>query len=234
VLPVPDDVKPDQAKTLRRDFVDRVDQISAPRFHEFWEMDPCDDSKNEQEWERDLSVHGSGFLGMDMGGGDTGEMSKFKPGKEMGLTVDPEFKEGEQKFSMATAADAADLAAWLKRKGYSSPDGVNQAVAPYAKAGMNFLVAEVDTKKVELVGGSRAIVSPIRFSTNKPIDVDSTLGLLNLGDEQELFVYVIHPDQRFEVKNYPNAFPPTNIEVDFKVKERMGEFYAGLHDAMLK
>src|SRR5512139_3915428 len=62
VMPVPSDVKADQVKSLRRDFVDRVDQLGAPKFHEFWEMDPCDQDKNEQEWERDLSVSGSGFL----------------------------------------------------------------------------------------------------------------------------------------------------------------------------
>jgi len=235
VLPVPDDVKAEDARTLRRDFVDRVDQISAPRFHEFWEMDPCEEGKREQEWERDLSVHGSGFLGMDMGSGaDDAATSMFKPGKEMLLAVDPDFKTGEQKFTLVSGADATDITGWLKRKGYTAPDGTNQAAEPYAKAGMSFLVAEVDSKKVELVGADRAIVSPIRYSTNKPVDVYSTLGLLNLGDAQELFVYVIHPDHRFEVKNYPNAFPPTNIEVDFKVKERMGEFYAGVHDFMRK
>ncbi|HEX7671992.1 MAG TPA: DUF2330 domain-containing protein [Polyangiaceae bacterium] len=235
VLPVPDDVKLADVHTLRRDFVDRVDQISAPRFHEFWEMDPCDDSKNEQEWERDLSVHGGGFLGMDLsGGGGGGETVAFKPGKEMGLAVDPEFKEGEQKFSLVSAADAADIAGWLKGKGYTAPEGANQAVASYVKAGMGMLVAEVDVKKVELVGGDRAIVSPIRYSSDKFTNVDSTLGLLNLNGKQELVVYVIAPDQRYEVKNYPNVFPPTNIEVDFKVKERVGEYYAGLHDLLLQ
>lgn len=233
VMPVPDDVKVDQVRTLRRDFVDRVDQISAPRFHEFWEMDPCEEGKNEQEWERDLSVHGGGFLGMDFSGGE-GEGPKFKPSKEMGLTVDPDFKEGDEKYQLVSAADGADIAGYLKKKGYNSPDGANAAVAPYVKAGMSLLVTEVDTKKVELVGGDRAIVSPIRYATSKPVKVASTLGLLNLGDKQELFVYVLHPEQRFEVKNYANAFPPTNLEVDFKVKERMGEFYAGLHDMMLK
>jgi hypothetical protein len=234
VLPVPDDVKPDEARTLRRDFVDRVDQLSAPRFHEFWEMDPCEEGKQIQEWERDLSVHGGGFLGMDMGGGggDTTTVT-FKPGKEMALNVDTDFKTGDETFSLASASDAADLAGWLKKKGYSSPDGLNAAVANYAKAGMSFLVAEVDPKKIELVGGDRAIVSPIRYSTNKPVDVYSTLGLLNLGDKQELFVYVLSPDHRFEVKNYPNAFPPTNVEVDIKAKERLAELYAGVHDVML-
>jgi MYXO-CTERM domain-containing protein len=236
VMPVPDDVKAEQVRTLRREFVDRVDQISAPRFHEFWEMDPCLDEKNEQEWERDLSVHGGGFLGngMDFGGGEGGEAPKFKPGKEMSLTVDPAFKEGEQKFTIVPAAEALDIAGWLKRKGFTAPDGANEAAAPYVKAGMGMLVTEVDTRKVELVGSDRAIVSPIRYSTGKPVNVDSTLGLLNSAGKQDLFVYVIAAGQRFEVKNYPHTFPPTNVEIDFKAKERMGEFYAGLHDAMLK
>jgi hypothetical protein len=233
VLPVPDDVKAPLVRTLRRDFVDRVDQISAPRFHEFWEMDPCEEGKPEQEWERDLSVKGGGFLGMDFGA-TTGEVTKFKPGKEMGLTVVPDFKEGEQKFWVVPSSDAADIAGWLKQKGYTAPDGANQAVAAYVKNGMSFLVAEVDTKKVELIGGDRAVVSPIRYATQKPVDVDSTLGLLNAGEKQDLYVYVIAPQERYEVKNYPNVFPPTNIEVDFKVKERVGEFYAALHDVLLK
>lgn len=232
VIPVPDDVKADQVKTMKRDFVERIDQITAPRFHEFWEMDPCDPAGQQQEWERDLSVHGGGFLGTDMNfAGD--QPSAFKPGKEMALDVTPEFKEGEQVPSIISPSDAADAEGWLKRKGYSSPEGTNAAVAPYAKAGMALLVVEVDTKKMELLGGDRAIVSPIRYSTEKPVNVASTLGLLNAGDKQELYIYVLHPDQRFEVKNYPNVFPPTNVEVDFKVKERMGEFYAALHDLLL-
>jgi hypothetical protein len=35
------------------------------------------------------------------------------------------------------------------------------------------------------------------------------------------------------VSGYPNVFPPTNLRVDFAVKERIGEFYAALHDEIL-
>jgi MYXO-CTERM domain-containing protein len=234
VMPVPDDVKVADVRTLRRDFVDRIDQLSAPRFHEFWEMDPCEEGKQDQEWERDLTVHGGGFLGMDFSGGEGGEAPKFKPSKEMSLTVDPDFKEGDEKFTLVPAAQAADIAGYLKGKGFTAPDGANAAVSQYVKAGMSMLITEIDTKKIELVGGDRAIISPIRYFTSKPVNVPSTLGLLNLGDKQELYVYVIDPEQRYEVKNYANAFPPTNLEVDFKVKERMGEFYAALHDLLLE
>jgi MYXO-CTERM domain-containing protein len=54
--------------------------------------------------------------------------------------------------------------------------------------------------------------------------------LLNANGKQELIVYVLDPEQRYESKNYNNLFPPTNIEVDFAVKERIGEFYAALQD----
>src|SRR5687767_1712558 len=42
VLPVPADVALSDVKTLKRDAVDHLDEISAPRFHEFWEKDPCE------------------------------------------------------------------------------------------------------------------------------------------------------------------------------------------------
>src|SRR5690606_5860391 len=57
-------------------------------------------------------------------------------------------------------------------------------------------------------------------------------GQLNSPGKQELLVYVLS-DGRYEVKNYQNQFAPTNVAVDFVVKERMGEFYTALHDIIL-
>jgi hypothetical protein len=95
------------------------------------------------------------------------------------------------------------------------------------------LVADVATSKVELAGARRALLSPIRFATRLPYSLPSTLGLLSAGGQQELLLYVLHPTDRFEVANYPTVFPPTNVNVDPSVKERLGDFYAGVHDALL-
>ena len=59
------------------------------------------------------------------------------------------------------------------------------------------------------------------------------LGLHSLAKKQELLIYVLDEENRYEAKNYSNVYPPTNLTVDFVVKERMGEFYAGLHDMLL-
>lgn len=229
VLPVPEDVELGDVRTLKRDAVDHLDEISAPRFHEFWEKDPCEPGEAQQEWERDLRVKddAANFLGgglPDMSGGQ-----KLPP--EMLLDFDPLFKDGEYTFSMVPKGQSVQ--AFLQKKGLAVPSKAAAAASKYEARGMQMLVGEVTTSKVELGGARRALLSPIRFSTRQPYVLPSTLGLANSAGEQELIVYVLHPDKRFEVKNYKNVYPPTNINVDMTVKERMGEFYAGVHDALL-
>lgn len=223
VLLVPADVTLENTTTLKREFIDRVDQVSAPRFHEFWEQDPCDPSPAQQEWERVLKVQGGGFLG---GGSITGGK---KVAKELFLDVEAKQKEGEYKFTLLEPGQS--VTGWLTGKGYKSPNGAEEAVKPYLDKGMRALVAEVDPKRIELVGGDRAQLSPIRYSTEQPFDtIVAKPGVLDSPGKQELVIYILDPEQRYEVKNYKTIYPPTNVAVDFVVKERMGEFYSALND----
>ncbi|HET9958852.1 MAG TPA: DUF2330 domain-containing protein [Polyangiaceae bacterium] len=227
VMLVPEDVTVDGVTTLKREFVDRVDALSAPRFHEFWEQDPCDTTPAQQEWERSLKVEGGGFLG----GGPVNQGKKVA--KELFLDVQAKQKEGEYKFTVLDAKQ--DAMGWLSSHGYKSPNGAGAAIQPYVEKGMKVLVAEVDPKRIELVGGDRAQLSPVRYFTTKPFDtIVAKPGLLNSPGKQELVLYVIDPEARYEAKNYKTMFPPTNVAVDFAVKERMGEFYAALHDIILE
>lgn len=232
VMPVPDDVTEESVKVIKRNFVDRVDEISAPRFHEYWEKDPCEPGKAEQIWEIDLTAKSdTNFLGIQM---PTGDAPKRKVAKELRLNVEAQYKQGEHHLHVLTPdSGAKDVVGWLEGKGYTAPEGAKAAIQKYVDRGMNVLVSEVDEKQVELVSGSRAILSPLRIATHKEVVIPSTLGTLNSGGMQELYVYVLAPKRRMGPKGYETVYPPTNISVDFKVKERMGEFYAGLHDLML-
>ena len=225
VLVVPADVTADHVTTLKREYVDRLDGISAPRFHEYWEQDPCDPGPTEQEWQRNMKADSSSAF---LGGGDMPQSTQ-KVAKELSLDVQAKQKEGEYSFTLLAKDES--VAGLLKSKGYSVPTGAEQAILPYVQAGMRLVVAQVDTKRIELVGGDRAQLSPIRFWTEQPYTkVPDRVGLINAGGKQELIVYVLDPEQRYESKNYKNLFPPTNVEVDFAVKERIGEFYAALQD----
>jgi hypothetical protein len=227
-LAVPPDVAADHVVTLKREFVDHVDTLSAPRFHEFWEQDPCDQGPTEQEWQRNLKVSGSGFLG----GPDPTQGAQRKVAPELSLDIVPKTKEGEYKITVLAAGQSP--LAWLKEKGYAAPAGADAAIAPYSN--LAWVMAEVDTRRIELVGGDRAQLSPIRFFTEQPYDtLPSRVGLLNAPekDMQEIIFYAFDPENRYEFGNYQNVTPPTNIEVDFEVKERMGEFYNSLYDTIL-
>lgn len=229
VFPVPADVKLRDVKTLKRDAVDHLDEITSPRFHEYWEMDACAPGEAKQEWQRDLSVKAGAdsFLGAGMP--DLG--STTKQAAELRLDVKAHFKQGEYKFSLV--ASPKKVASLLTRKGLRMPRGVKASLGQYAQQGMKFLVAQVNADKVELAGSRRALLSPIRFATKLPYTITSTLGQANSPGHQELVVYVLHPTERFEVNGFSNAYPPTNITVDTSIKERLGDFYAGMHDALL-
>lgn len=229
VLPVPADVRLADVKALKRDAVDHLDEISAPRFHEFWEMDPCEPGEAEQEWERDLKVKSSADNFLGGGLPDTSGGNKLPP--EMLLDVTPQFKEGEYSFSFVPKKQT--LEAYLSKKGLTVPAGAKARLAAFAGTDTQFLVAEVSPTKVELTGARRALLSPIRFATRQPYTVPSTLGVANSPGQQELILYVLDPERRYEVANYPNVYPPTNAKVDLSVKERLGDFYAGVHDALL-
>jgi MYXO-CTERM domain-containing protein len=231
VLAVPADVTIERVAPLKREFIDRVEKMTAPRFHEWWEMNPCEPGRAEQEWERSLAAQSdTAFLGgaTPAGGGSQ------KVAKELFLDVQAKTKDAAE-YTFSLIAPDQDAAAALKEKGYILSPEALAAVKPYRDAGMQLLVADIDPNRIELIGGDRAILSPLRYWSETSIDkLPVRLSLLSSPGMQELFVYVFHPDSRYHAKNYENVFPPTNVKVDYVVKERMGEFYAGIHDIILK
>ncbi len=231
VLVVPGDVEIDRVRTLKREFVDRLESLTAPRFHEFWEMDPCEPGKPEQYWEQSVKASAATDF---LGGPKIGDPTK-KVAKELFIPTDADIKQGEYTFSLLSEDEAKDVPGYLAGKGYKAPAGAAAALKPYLAAGMKVLVAEVDEKRIELAGGDFAILSPIRFWSEKKIStLPLKLGLLSAEGKQEIFVYTLDPNTRYAVKNYDNIFAPTNLTVDFKSKERMGELYAAMHDLSLE
>ncbi len=238
IVAVPKDVAPDHVSTLKREFIDRVSRVSAPKFAEFWEMDPCDTEELEQDWERDLTAKANtGFLGVMQT-----EPTK-KVAKELLLDMKAKTKEGEYKETFLGSAE--ELKTWLKGKEYSLPAGGEQSLATYEGQGYKFLALDVDVNRVELVGGDRAQLSPIRYWTAEDIkSLPTRFGLPSAAKEQEMFIYTLIPEQRYQVTNYPTLPIPTNLRVvneyeekpgsKFNLKEKIGEFYGALHDRFLQ
>ncbi len=238
VIPVPKDVTTERVHTLKRDYIDHLDKMTAPRFHRFWEKDPCETGKAQQEWERDLSASAkTDFLGRPNMG------NKKKVPKELLVTTEPEYKGTSAEFAFSVVPEEENVVEFLETKGFKVDADTKKAVAAVGDSG--WLVAEVTPNKLELIAGGRAQLSPIMFWTETPLTkLHTRLGLLNVKGMQDMVVYVFDEKRRYEVKNYDNVFPPTNLqtaeiempdeEPKIYVNERTTELYAALHDALLK
>lgn len=237
ILAVPGDVTKDRVSTLNRKYADQLKLLSAPKFAEFWEMDPCSKEEVEQDWERDLSTKGkTNFLGAP----DLGPTKKVE--KEMLLKVEASTKAGEYKETFI--GNAEELRAWLKKKEYELPAGGDKSIDDYESRGYQFLALDVDTNRVELIGSDRASLSPIRFYTEDDVTkLPTRFGLPSAAKQQEMILYTLVPDQRIQVTNYPTKAAPTNLSVTneyvesadkkYNLKEKMPEFYAALFDSFV-
>src|SRR5207248_4241965 len=118
---------------------------------------------------------------------------------------------------------------------YKIPPGAADALAPYVREQMKFFVAKVDISKVKRDAHGLVVLSPLRFSfDSQDLRLPVRLGLLNAEQKQDLLVYVLSPESRYEVANYKNAFIPTNVEVSDQVKTNFGAFYAELFDETVR
>ncbi len=250
VMVVPGDVTLDRIRTMRRENITRIESLTAPRFHDFYEKDPCEPGEPEQEWQRDLTVKTTGFLG-----GNQQMGSDRKVAREFSVDLSTKYKDSESEYRYhliggepAEASEDnpqhgkgyADLDAFLSETGYKMSGEVKKALNGYQARGMRLLAIEVDTKMIEIGAKERAQLAGIRYFTSaKATTIQSTLGLNNLAAKQDLFVYVLHPEKRFAPTNYQYVYPPTNIELlanikvngkNRVVKERIGEIYNGIHD----
>jgi len=224
VVPVPVVLQKENVKTLPFDVFDRVDSLSAPRLVEYWEQDPCAPPA--------MPVPSAPSAVMSMAeGGDSPRPHK----RDLGVKVEAKFVAGEYQILILSARDSAGLETWLREEKYSIPQGAAAALAPYVRDKSKFFVAKVDIQKVSRNAQGVVQLSPLRFYFDaNELRLPVRLGLLNAGGKQDLIVYVIHPESRFEVANYANSFIPTNLEVADGVRNNFPAFFAELFDATVE
>jgi hypothetical protein len=152
-----------------------------------------------------------------------------------GVKVEARFAVGEYEIVILSAKDSGGLERWLVDSRYKIPPGAAAALAPYVRDQMKFFVAKVNIQKVRKNEQGLVVLSPLRVSFEaEELRLPVRLGLLNAAEKQDLIVYVLHPDSRFEVANYPNVFIPTNLEVVDEVRKAFPAFYAELFDATIE
>jgi hypothetical protein len=224
VVPVPVVLQKENVKTLSSDVFKHIDELSAPRLVEYWEQDPCY-----------VPPPMKAKRMMASGAAPSAMARERAKDDDMGVTIEAKFEVGEYQILILSAKESGGLETWLKLNKYNIPKGAAAALAPYIRDQMKFFVAKVDIKKVQRDASGVAVLSPLRFGFDSAeLRLPVRLGLLNAEAKQDLIVYVLSPDSRYEVANYPNVFVPTNIEVADAVRKSFGGFYAELFDEALR
>ncbi len=224
VVPVPVVLSEKHVKTLPADVFEHIDQLSAPRLVEYWEQDPC---YIPPPMAMPMAMAPGGMARAE----DDGMVEKKR---DYGVKIEARFTAGEYQVLILSAKQATGLEDWLKDNHYRIPDGASAALAPYVASGMKFFVAKVDITKVKRDAHGNVALSPLRFDYEaNDLRVPVRLGLLNANGKQDLIIYVLNPESRFESSNYKNVFVPTNLEVVNEVRSGFGSFYAQLFDETL-
>ena len=224
VVPVPVVLQKEHVKTLDPSVFQHIDQLSAPRLVEYWEKDPCAPPE-EVEYKRVAK----------RGGAAPTDDGAVESEKSLGVKIEAKFEVGEYQILILSAKDSNGLEKWLHQNHYKIPQGAAEALAPYVRDQQKFFVAKVDIKKVRRDDHGLVVLSPLRFDYDAAeLRLPVRLGLLNADGQQDLIVYVLHPEKRFELANYTNVFVPTNIEVANSVRDQFPSFYAELFDETLR
>ena len=211
--PVPVVLQEDNVKTLDPAIFAKIDQLSAPRLVEYWEQDPC--APMDRYDDRAMPNAGGGDPSVD----EDGE-----------VVVEAEFKVGEYQIVVLSAGEATALESWLTSNDYNIPDDASTHLNPYIESGSYFFVAKIIASEVQF-DGDRAVLSPLRFHYDtETFALPIRLGLISAEDQQDLIVYTLGRNQRYQVANYDNITIPTNIDVREETREQFGAFYNALFD----
>ena len=224
VVPVPVVLKKENVKTLPLDIFKKLEALSAPRLVEYWEQDPC----------MQIEYEGADDKMMSAPTGAGAAPPANAKASEYHVKIEAQFTVGEYDIVVLSAEESDGLERWLHDNHYKIPNGAAPALAPYIKEQMKFFVAKVDVKKVKMDQQGVAVLSPLRFNyESQDFRLPVRLGLLNASGRQDLLIFVLSKDKRYEVANYPNAFIPTNLEVVDETRNKFGSFYATLFDATI-
>lgn len=220
VVPVPQVLMQGDVKTLETSLFDKVDTLTAPRLVEYYEQDPCG-------WEDYVNASSNNAFFAD-----AGAVENVDGGT---VTVEAQFKEGEYEISVLSATESTALETYLADNNYNVPAGAAPYYQPYIDSGMYFFVAKVDPAEVTFDSNGKAVLSPLRFQYDSPeFSLPIRLGMLNSAGQQDLIVYVLAQNQRYDVANYPTTTIPTNFEVTDAVVDDFGTFYKSLFARTLK
>jgi hypothetical protein len=204
--------------TLKLASLDPLGRVTGPRVVEYWEQDPCE--------MHDIPFATDGTLD-----------ARARDAAAVPATADAGVQYATELLAGKTGAE---IVASLKHDGYGVPDPLATIVDGYLKAGMQVLIARLDTGKLPRQADG-AVLPPLQvhyvsdelslptrlFAAGIPAGADAGV---RRGARRELLIDVLSPGARYEASNRPNVAVPTNLNVPDAALAAPSTFYRTLLD----
>jgi hypothetical protein len=212
VIPVPSVLHKEQVHIGERKLLERIDAYSSPRLVEYFDEDPC----NTRRYEEDEKMEAPNSAAASAGGAERA--------KALGVTIEAAYTVGEYDIVILSAKQSTGLETWLREEGYKIPAKAAAALQPYIKQDMKFFVAKVNLKKQQ--EGGFTYLRPIQIAYESPkFMLPIRLGMANANGPQDLTVYTLTRKGRVESSNYRTVPMPTGMNVPIFVKDDFKPFY---------
>jgi len=236
VIPVPTVLSRKDIQIVENSLFSKLDSYSGPRLVEYHENNPCSPPIRYEYLKHIDKVRLSSIESESSGG---------KRAKDLGVTIEAQYKVDEYDILILSAKQSGGLKIWLTENGYKIPAEAEAVLEPYIKNNMKFFVVKVDLEKLNEMNGLNNVKKYIKDFENESVQnlrplqityesskfiLPIRLGMANANWEQDMIVYAFTKKGRVECTNYRTTKIPTNQNIPLFVRQKFGEFYVDLFD----
>jgi len=223
VVPVPVVLSKSDIRVVERVLFDSFDAYSGPRLVEYWDQNPCWNSREQPSVAKMSSAREVEESASD------NDIVK----DEHRVKIEAQYVVGEYDILILSAKESGGLESWLIENGYRIPTGAKGVLEPYIKSGMKFFVVKVNLEGYHKGGNN--LLRPLQIAFHSPkFMLPIRLGMANSKDSQDMIVYALTRTGRVETANYRTVNMPTDRKVPEFVKDNFSEFYKNTYETTVK
>ncbi|MCB9598287.1 MAG: DUF2330 domain-containing protein [Sandaracinaceae bacterium] len=221
LIPVPTSIERDHVRTVTGSIFRNLDRRTSPRVRHVWPA--C--RRIRRAPMRAMSAMG--------GGGGSAPEPQMRI-EELGIEIEDEWEVDEYDITLLGADESTGLLTFLRQRGLDLKENAIPMLRAYIESDHRFVLARVDPSRANVLG-DKMMLSPIQLEyESEELRVPVRLGTLNSPGQQELLLYILSDQGRFEIANRTNVTAPTDLRMRSSVRGGVAEVYASLTDEVFR
>ncbi len=220
VVPVPSAIGRESVRTVSGTVFRRLDQRTAPRVRHVFP---------------DCFARMGAAAAMSADGASDSARGRSAPTPEdLGVEIEDEWPLDEYDVTLLSAEQSTGLLTFLRERGLDLPDAAADMLRGYIESGHHFVLFHADPTRAQRLGETM-MLSPLQLEyESDELRVPVRLGTLNSPGEQELLLYVISTEGRFDIANRPGVIAPTDIRMRRDARGAFAELYTSITDEIFR